>query len=130
MIIDTTFVLDVWDGDERAIDRLELLERERIQQRFSAVTVFELHHGVVRSNKPESEKRRVLDVLQSKPIVSANERIMAKAGRLHGETINSGRRIGQSDCIIAATAIICDEPVLTRNVDHFDRIDDVEIRSY
>ena len=32
--------------------------------------------------------------------------------------------------IIAATAIVRDEPVLTRTVDHFERIDDVEIRSY
>lgn len=55
---------------------------------------------------------------------------MRKAGKLSGELINGGERIEREDCIIAATALLNDEPVITRNSEHFGRIDDLEVRSY
>ena len=130
MILDTTFVIDVWDGDASGLERLELLERERVQQQLSAMTLFELHHGVARSSKPATEKRRVLEVAESKPILPADGPVMSKAGRLHGDLQREGRPIGESDCIVAATAIVHDEPVLTRNVEHFERVDGVDVRTY
>lgn len=55
---------------------------------------------------------------------------MKKAGRIDRRLAANGRAIGMGDTIIAATAVVHEEPILTRNVDHFDRIDDVEIESY
>ena len=130
MILDTTFVIDVWGGDEAALERLDLLDRERVQQQLSAMTLFELHYGVARSSKPADEKRRVLDVATSKPILPADGPVMSRAGRLHAELEGDGGSIGEADAIIAATALVHDEPVLTRNVDHFERVDEVDVRPY
>ena len=130
MILDTTFVIDVWDGDPGALDRLELLDRERVQQQLSAMTLFELHYGVALSEKPREERRRVLDVVESKVVLPATGPVMSKAGRLHGRLRHAGRSIGESDCIIAATAFVHEEPILTRNVEHFERVDDVDVREY
>ncbi len=55
---------------------------------------------------------------------------MRKAGKLSGELINGSERIDREDCIIAATALLNDKPVLTRNTKHFERIDGLEVRSY
>lgn len=54
---------------------------------------------------------------------------MRKAGRLAGELQNNGTPVGDGDVIIGATAAVIEEPVLTRNVDDFDRLD-VEIEPY
>ncbi|EMA35644.1 PIN domain-containing protein [Natronobacterium lacisalsi] len=62
--------------------------------------------------------------------MSADHTVMRKAGKLSGELINGGERIEREDCIIAATALLNDEPVITRNSEHFGRIDDLEVRSY
>lgn len=55
---------------------------------------------------------------------------MAKAGRISGELITDGMEIDREDCVIAATALIEEEPVATRNVSHFERIDGFDVRSY
>jgi hypothetical protein len=130
VILDTAFVIDVWDGDDRAVALAEGLDRERTQQKLSSVTVFELYTGVGRSSKPETEREKVLAVLGSKPVVPATETVMSIAGRIHGELAAAGERIEQNDCIIAATALTGDEPVVTRNVSYFERIDGVRVRTY
>lgn len=130
MIQDTSFIIDLLNGDEGARLRLELLDRERVPQRVSSVTVLELHEGVVRSSKPESERQQVLSVLESKDIVPADRAVMKKAGRLSGMLVNDGQRIDREDCIIAATAMTMEEPVVTRNGSHFERIDGIEVEDY
>ena len=54
---------------------------------------------------------------------------MRKAGRLSGELMNEGHPFGDGDVIVGATADILDEPVLTRNVDDFERLG-VEVETY
>ncbi|WP_018258673.1 PIN domain-containing protein [Halomicrobium katesii] len=97
---------------------------------MSAVTVLELYEGVARSRTPETKRERILEILETKHIVSADHTVMRKAGKLSGELINDGERIEREDCIIAATTLLNDEPVLTRNTKHFGRIDGLEIQSY
>lgn len=130
MIQDTSFIVDLLRGNESAERLLEITEAEARPQKVSSVTVLELYEGVARSQTPGTKREHILDVLETKHVVSADHTVMRKAGKLSGELINRGTRIEREDCIIAATALLNDEPVVTRNVDHFDRIDDLEVRSY
>jgi len=130
MIEDTTFVIDVLAGDDGALRRIDAIEGERRPEKVSAITVLELYEGVARSSKPESEKARVLDVLDSKHVVAADRGIMRRAGELSGNLVVEGRRIDREDCVVAATALQEGEPVVTRNARHFERIPGVEVRTY
>ena len=116
-------------GDEDAVEKARELETELVQQRISSITLFELYYGIARATESESEHQKVEDILTSKPIHPADTAVMRKAGRLAGELQNEGTPVGDGDVIIAATAEVVDEPVLTRNVEDFDRLD-VEIESY
>lgn len=130
MIQDTSFVIDLLRGDENAKRLLDIVEKESRPQKVSSVTVLELYEGVARSQAPETKRERILDVLETKHVVSADQAIMRKAGKLSGELINGGEQIEREDCIIAATALLNDEPIITRNTKHFNRVDDLEVRSY
>ena len=130
MIQDTTFVIDVLRGDDDAEALLSVLESESRPQKASAVTVLELYEGVARANTPDDKRREVLDVLESKHVVEADATVMRKAGQLSGSSITGGERIEREDCIVAATALLSDEPVVTRNVDHYERVDGLEVRTY
>jgi len=130
MIEDTSFVVDLLRGDPDAATRLDLLERERVPEKVSAVTVLELHEGVRRSETPRAERTSILEILETKTVVDADREVMREAGRLSGELNARGEPIEREDCIVAATALSEDEPVVTRNVDHFERVPDVEVRSY
>lgn len=130
MIQDTSFLVDLLRGDDDATALLDIIEREARPQKVSAITVLELYEGVVRSETPETKRTRILDVLESKHVVAADHSVMRKAGQLSGDLITDGQRIEREDCIIAATALLSDEPVITRNTRHFERIPELNVRSY
>ncbi|WP_254768599.1 type II toxin-antitoxin system VapC family toxin [Salinilacihabitans rarus] len=130
MIQDTSFIIDLLRGDENAKRILDIVEKEARPQKVSSVTVLELYEGVVRSQTPETKRERILEILETKHVVSADHTVMRKAGKLSGKLINGVERIEREDCIIAATALLNDEPVITRNTKHFGRIDGLEVRTY
>jgi predicted nucleic acid-binding protein len=122
VLLDTTFLIDLMNGDDGAVRKARELERDLVQQRLSSMTLFELYYGVARANNSPDERERVATVLESKPIHPADTAVMPKAGRLPGRLANDGTPVDDGDVNIAATAAIVDEPVLTRNVDDFERL--------
>ncbi len=86
------------------------------------MTLFELCYGIARSADSEAERETVERVLASKPIHPADTAVMRKAGRMSGELQNEGTPVGDGDVVIAATAAVVGEPVLTRNIDDFERL--------
>lgn len=129
MLLDTAFLIDVMNGDDGAVEKARELESELIQQRLSAMTLFELYYGAARSTQSDAERDVIENVLASKPVYPADTAVMRKAGRLAGELVNDGDAVGDGDVIIGATADVLEEPVLTRNVDDFERLD-VEVETY
>jgi len=129
VLLDTSFLIDLMDGDESAVEKARELESDLVQQRLSAMTLFELYYGIARATDSEAEQEKIEDVLASKPVHPADTAVMRKAGRLSGELRNDGSPVGDGDVIIGATADVVEEPVLTRNVDDFERLD-VEVETY
>lgn len=130
MILDTSFVIDVMNSDDDALNAYQVYENSREQQYLSAQTVYELYFGVERAMHSVAERRRVRDVVDTKAVLPADRAVMKKAGRIRGRLMNDGQAIDPGDCVIAATALVEEEPVVMRNVDHFDRIEALELRTY
>lgn len=129
MILDTTFLHDVMHGDEDVV-RLARRVEERRNVGISSVTVYELYYGVGYTGKDSDEREKVDAVIGSKRVLPADADVMRKAGRIDGELARGGEMVGQADVMIGATAIVHDEPVLTRNEDDFERIPGVEVETY
>ncbi|MFW5949487.1 MAG: type II toxin-antitoxin system VapC family toxin [Halolamina sp.] len=129
MLLDTAYLIDLMNGDDAAVEKARKLERDLVQQRLSAMTLFELSYGIGRAAQSEAEREQVEAVLSSKPIQPADTAVMRKAGRLAGELATAGTPVGDGDVIIAATAAVVDEPVLTRNATDFERLS-VDIETY
>lgn len=130
MILDTSFLIDLRHGERGAVRLAREFEGAPVLQRVSVVSVFELYTGVAQTGNEESEHRAVLDVIHTKEIVPVDWPVAAKAGRLHGELVKGGNRLDVRDCLVAATALHHEEPVVTRDEDHFDRIDGLRVRTY
>jgi hypothetical protein len=129
VLLDTSFLIDLMNGDEDAIAKARELEANLIQQRLSSMTLFELYYGIERSNQSKGKREKVENVLSSKPVHPADTAVMRKAGRLSGKLVNEGNTVDDGDVIIGVTADVVDEPVLTRNVDDFDRLG-VDVETY
>ncbi|MEF8777206.1 MAG: type II toxin-antitoxin system VapC family toxin [Haloarculaceae archaeon] len=120
MLLDTSFVIDLLNGDDGAVEKAHELETDLVQQRLSSMTLFEVYYGVARATDSEVERQTVEDVLASKPIHPADTAVMRKAGRLAGELQNDGAPVGDGVVIIGATAEVLEEPVVTRNHEDFE----------
>ncbi|MFO8114227.1 MAG: PIN domain-containing protein [Halorubrum sp.] len=130
MIEATTFITDVLRDDRDAIRYLDLVERGNRRERISSITVLELYEAVPQLNAPEDRREAILDVLDTRHAVVADETVMRKAGKISGSLRASGQETDREDCIVGATALLNDEPVVTRNRDHFERIDGLDVETY
>jgi len=118
---DTVLLMSLISGDEGAVEKARELESTPVQQRLSAMTLFERYYAVARSNQSEAERESIESVLASNPVYPADTAVMRKPGRLSGERANDGNAVGDGDVIVGATADVLGEPVLTRNVGDFER---------
>jgi len=130
MILDTSFLIDVMNTDDAALRRVDEIEADGIEQNVPAMTLQELYIGVGASDLPERERRKIEYVVESRPIVPTTEEIARKAGRIDGRLRRQGERIDLGDATIGATGIVRDEPVVTGNPEHFQRIPGLDVESY
>jgi len=130
MIFDTCFIIDVMDGDEKAISKLKDIVKRDIPQITTAISIFEIFSGMSRCNNPENEKRKIIDVLENLLIADIDNESAQKSGTIDGELIKTGKPIGVQDILIAGVALKRKDTLLTRNIKDFERIKNLKIESY
>jgi len=128
LLVDTSVLISL----ERAQrPPLELVARlgERSAS-LSAVTASELLHGVHRADDAIRRGRRdrfvetVLSVFPVRPFDLDSARVHAA---LWADLASRGKPIGAHDLIIAATALASDLTLLTADLRHFDRVEDLSL---
>jgi len=130
MIFDTSFVIDIMSGKERAVAKLHELNKKGEPQLITALTVFELFSGLVRSTKPDIEKNKIMKILEGQLILRLDNLAAEKAGEIDGGLIKEGKAIGPIDSLIAGIALVRDEKVLTHNVKDFSKIKGLKLETY
>jgi tRNA(fMet)-specific endonuclease VapC len=71
--------------------------------------------------------KKTFDILSIINLIDSDTDIAMKAGRLYADLMNHGKQIELNDCFIAATAILSDiNLIVTRDTEHFGRIDGIE----
>ena len=130
MIQDTSFIIDLLHNDPDAVAYLELIEKSSRPERIASITLLELYEAVPQLDVPSQRQQRILDVLDTRQTIAADETVMKKAGKISGGLLERGEQIDREDCVIGATALLVDEPVLTRNESHFRRIDGLTVETY
>ena len=117
-------------GDKSAIEKAKEIEDKNIPIIVSTPTLFELYVGITLSIKPNEEKNRINQVLESLPLLSLDSDSSKEAGKIYGDKIKAGLTIDPEDAMIAGIAKVHGEKILTRNLKHFQGIDGVTIEQY
>lgn len=129
-LCDTSVLVDI-DRGEGVADRVERLDDEG-RHAISTVTVTELRLGVNKRYGDEAARAEALEDLErllarfdvveiGRPVAVAAADVVAELQR-RGEPLHD-----LHDVYVGATAMVEQLPVLTGNVDHFDRIDGVSV---
>ena len=117
---------DVIIGGEKGIFDLRSWVASRAEDQFeiAAVTVAELWHGVERATGAHRARRRkyLQAILAALPIIPYTEQTAYEHARIWAELESSGKMMGSSDAIVAATALERGSGVATFNKRHFAQV--------
>ena len=117
--MDTNIVIDFLKGKTTVMDKISSLENEGCEFTISPITVYEVLFGSRFYNPKEISQ--VEQFFDSLTILDFNYECANVASIIHSNSMKSGRDIGVMDSLIAATAWIHDEKMLT-NDNHFNII--------
>jgi tRNA(fMet)-specific endonuclease VapC len=126
IFLDTSICVDVLrtSGPEKSVEIFESLQN-RNDGYVSVITVAELSAGAHLSPRPDAvEKTEAL--LAYVEIIDLTETIALEGGKIFAALSDAGKKIEFNDCLIAATALSSGmKQIVTRNSDHFKRIDGI-----
>lgn len=119
-LLDTSVLIAAEDGRRLAVDRLP------DESAVSAITVGELHAGILAAQDLDTRARRLatLDAVADMELLPVDDQVAAAWGRLRVHLAQSGRRLNVNDLWIAATAVANGLPVVTQD-DDFGPLDGV-----
>lgn len=128
ILFDTTVLIDLEREFRRHIEgpaTLVLTKMPEEQPAVSVITAGEFAEGfAARTFDFFVDRLRMYTVIDIDAAIAWRYGVLSRTGRERGD------RIGDNDLWIAATAIEKHLPLLTRNVRHFSRIADLEIKTY
>lgn len=112
-LLDTSVFIARESGRSLAVDRLPH------EAAISAVTVAELHVGVLAARDVDTRARRLatLEATADVQVLGVDESVAAVWARLRVHLAESGRRLNVNDLWIAATALAHSLPVVTQDDD-------------
>jgi len=132
--LDTTFLIDLGrqSGARQTRARTKLRDLAERGERLSTTrfNVAEIDVGVFRSDDAQRERKAVEAVLSGLAILEFGQDESAVFGRLIAHLQQLGRPAGDMDALIAATALVAGETLVTRNPKHFADIPGLTVEAY
>ena len=96
----------------------------------TTITLFELYYGAGRSSKQQENILKINSLAKSVDILEFDQPAARKAGEIQAELMNSGIPIDIQDVLIAGIVMANKEELVTRDIDHFSRIQGLRCRSW
>ncbi len=132
---DTTYLIDLINNDQGAVKIAEEMDLLAERVGLSVISVEEYIRGIYYlywSNK-KVLKSKIADAendLRAFEIIPLTYNIVLKAAEIEVGLMKKGEMISLPDILIASTAVTNNLILITRNIKHFKRIDDLKIKSY
>ena len=126
-LVDTDWVIDHFNRVEAVTRRLRELQPDGLA--LSIITVAELWEGVHFSRDPGGSLFTLEGFLRGVAVLGIDQEICKRFGHLRGSFRQEGKRVGDFDLLIAATALRHDLTLLTNNRRHFENVEGLRMES-
>lgn len=123
-LLDTTWIIVYLRGNPDVVNRLHQLDQEELA--VSIISVAELYEGVFRSRSPLRNEQSLKEFLQAVTVLDLTEDVCRTYGEQKVKLLRTGTVIGGFDLLIAATALVHDLTLLTKDQD-FKRVGDLSL---
>ncbi|SEI46250.1 hypothetical protein SAMN05216327_101759 [Dyadobacter sp. SG02] len=122
VLVDTSILIDFLSKSDKANSRLLKLVKDEFTYCISAITEFEIHIGATPNQFDYWE-----DFLFRTQILAFDKEIARTAVDISKALKKQNKSIGMADLFIAATAIHYSLPLVTLNLKHFERVDELQL---
>jgi tRNA(fMet)-specific endonuclease VapC len=126
-LFDTDVCIEILRGNEVIIQRRE---KQNDTVAVSFMTVGELYYGASKSEQPEKNNELVEQLLLTLEVVQSDADIMKRFGEIKASLAKRNEILADADIIIGATALEKCEKLITGNVQHFKRIENLRIENW
>lgn len=122
VLLDTDVLSEIVKGKHVAVARRARAYRAAFGTfTISAVTVMEIVSGWRRKGD-EPRLAKFVELFRTLEILDVDGNAAEIAGRVHGDLMRSGVPIGTADPMVAGIALAHGLPLVTGNVEHFERV--------
>jgi tRNA(fMet)-specific endonuclease VapC len=129
-LFDTDTLSEVIKGrDDNIADAAAAYLQEHRRFTFSVITRYEILRGLEARGATRQRSTFEAQCLVSE-VLPLTDEIVVRAAEVYGSLYRAGRLIGDADILIAATALIHGIPVVTNNIDHFERIPGLTVETW
>ena len=126
IFLDSSILIDFLraSGQEKSSDVIKSLKTGNTGF-VSSITVAEVSVGAYRSTRRDAVQK-TRELFSNLRIIDLDEKIAVDGGRIQAQLMSAGKEIDLPDCLIAATALSLGmNVIITRNLDHFSRIQSI-----
>lgn len=120
LCLETDVIIDYLRGHKDVLE----VALSRFDCALTAVTLYELEIGLGRSLK---QKALFDDLASIVTVLALNDAAARAAAQIYHQLSAQGLPIGMPDTLIAGTCIAHEVPLLTRNVEHYKRINGLAV---
>ena len=127
VVIDTDILIDLLRNAAKVVDSISEMERKGYLLATTIINAFELFHGAYKSKRREKNLASAKTLLKRLIVLKMGLESAQNAGRIYAELETAGQPIGLRDAMIGAIALTKGCSLATRNVDHFRKIDGLNV---
>lgn len=129
--LDTSFIADLFRRNEKAIKKLEELVKKNEKLTTTIINIAELYKGAYGHHRKEEKLDEVDELSQIIFVLDMNIRAAKNYGYIYQYLKEKGELIDDRDILIASIILSYGEnKIITRNVKHFKRIEEIEVIEY
>lgn len=118
--LDTNTLIDFFRQSGRITAHLQLTPASQIH--IPSVVWLELEYGLLRSHRPEAQRRGMEAVARAYALVHFDRQSAQAAAMVKHTLDTAGTPIGHFDLLIAGTALAHQLTLVTRNTREFERV--------
>ncbi|MHA2370284.1 MAG: PIN domain-containing protein [Candidatus Hodarchaeales archaeon] len=129
--LDSDFLVALLREYPDAIQKAEDLEKESHSLATTAMNALELYVGIMGVDGVSSARvERTEELIESLEILPLGQQAARRSAGIMNSLEKLGQPIGVKDTIVAGIALENRVPVMTRNIDHFERVTGLTILTW
>jgi tRNA(fMet)-specific endonuclease VapC len=127
-LLDTDTCIYWLKGLQPVRTRLEAIGIDQVA--LSSITIAELYFGAYNSAKVSDNLARAEAFVQQLRIFPLNDSILKKFGQIKADLRRLGQPLADFDLLIASTALVEEQILVTNNTRHYARIPSLHLESW